>query len=199
LYTERLSTSKNELLFGDTVTFLFGEMGWELFSCLPIDSTAKDGTIDGEDFNQLLTMRAMDEQHEGDLPPAFRQSGLSKEFASCGCFTPCAPCSDIFFIIGEDLKNSPAPCSVYLLASETDVGGPIIVPWKADFGDALVFGKRDDIFIGFSCLYPVRDLLLYLHVAHRMVTNACLFQLAEKGDTFLEAFLLGFRLLRFSH
>ena len=86
-----------------------------------------------------------------------------------------------------------------LLASETDIRGPIVVPWKADFGDALVFGKRNDIFIGFSCLNPVRDLLLYFHVAHRMVTNACLFQLAEEGDTFLETLLLRFRLLRFSH
>ena len=86
-----------------------------------------------------------------------------------------------------------------LLASETDVGRPIVVPWKADFCHTAIFGKGDDIFIGFSCLNPVRDLLLYLHITHRMVTNACLFQLAEKGDTFLETLLLRFRLLRFSH
>ena len=76
LYAEGLPTSKNELLFGDTVTFRFGEMRRELFPCLPIDSTAKDGTIDGEDFNPLLTMRAMDKNHKGDLPTAFRQSVL---------------------------------------------------------------------------------------------------------------------------
>jgi len=64
LYTERLPTAINELLLSDSVTFLFGEMWGELFPCLPIDSTTKNGTMDGEDFNPLLTMRAMDEEHD---------------------------------------------------------------------------------------------------------------------------------------
>lgn len=123
---ERLPTSINQLLLGDTVTFRFGEMRWELFPCLPIDSTTKDGTIDGEDFNELLTMRAMEEKHDSMEGMFFR--------GPLACLVAC------------------------LLASETDVGRPIVVPWKADFGDTLVFRKRDDIFIRFSCLYPVGNL-----------------------------------------
>lgn len=61
--TKRLATAPYQLVLGQPVAFGLGSMRRDLFSCLFEDTTAEDGTIDGDDFDESVAVGAGEEEH----------------------------------------------------------------------------------------------------------------------------------------